>query len=167
MTTIYDVAKAASVSPKTVSRVLNGDGPVGRETRAAVERAMADLRYVPSSAARAMRSNRSGLVGLVTGAISLNPEQPALSGLPELFVVQGVQKALEEAGMTLMISDTGGKADRIPDLLRTFVRHRAEVRRNARPQPQPPARDHVEAPRARLHRPHAAKRRQAGKARAP
>jgi LacI family transcriptional regulator len=126
MSTIYDVAKAASVSPKTVSRVLNGDGPVGRETRAAVERAMADLRYVPSSAARAMRSNRSGLVGLVTGAISLSPEQPALSGLPELFVVQGVQKALEAAGMTLMISDTGGKAERIPDLLRTFVRHRAE-----------------------------------------
>ena len=126
MSTIYDVAKAASVSPKTVSRVLNGDGPVGRETRKAVERAIADLGYVPSSAARTMRSNRSGLVGLVTGAISLNPEQPALSGLPDLFVVQGVQKALEDAGMTLMIADSGGKAERVPALLRTFVQHRAE-----------------------------------------
>lgn len=126
MSTIYDVAKAARVSPKTVSRVLNGDGPVGRQTREAVERAMADLGYVPSSAARTMRSNRSGLVGLVTGAISLNPEQPALSGLPDLFVVQGVQKALEDAGMTLMIADTGGNAGRVPALLRTFVQHRAE-----------------------------------------
>ena len=126
MSTIYDVAKAASVSPKTVSRVLNGDGPVGRETRKAVERAIADLGYVPSSAARTMRSNRSGLVGLVSGAISLNPEQPALSGLPDLFVVQGVQKALEDAGMTLMIADTGGKAGRVPALLRTFVQHRVE-----------------------------------------
>ena len=126
MSTIYDVAKVARVSPKTVSRVLNGDGPVGRETRAAVERAIAELGYVPSSAARTMRSNRSGLVGLVTGAISLNPEQPSLSGLPDLFVVQGVQKALEEASLTLMIADTGGKAARVPDLMRTFVQHRVE-----------------------------------------
>lgn len=126
MSTIYDVAKAANVSPKTVSRVLNSDGPVGRETREAVERAIAELGYVPSSAARTMRSNRSGLVGLVTGAISLNPEQPTLSGLPDLFIVQGAQKALEAAGMTLMISDTGGRGERVPALLRTFIQHRAE-----------------------------------------
>ena len=56
MATIYDVAKRAGVSPKTVSRVLNGDAPVGRETRTAVEQAIADLGYVPSNAARMMRS---------------------------------------------------------------------------------------------------------------
>jgi LacI family transcriptional regulator len=66
------------------------------------------------------------MIGLVTGAISLNPEQPALSGLPDLFVVQGVQKALESAGMTLMIADTGGSGARIPALLRTFLQHRVE-----------------------------------------
>ena len=60
MATIYDVARAAGVSPKTVSRVLNGDGPVGRKTRKLVEAAITELGYVPSSAARAMRSNRSG-----------------------------------------------------------------------------------------------------------
>ena len=54
MATIYDVAKVAGVSAKTVSRVLNGDGPVGRETREAVEAAMRDLGYVPSNAARMM-----------------------------------------------------------------------------------------------------------------
>ncbi|KPP91438.1 MAG: LacI family transcriptional regulator [Rhodobacteraceae bacterium HLUCCA08] len=126
MSTIYDVARVARVSPKTVSRVLNGDAPVGRETRAAVEAAIDQLGYVPSSAARTMRSNRSGLVGLVTGAISLSPDQPALSGLPDLFIVQGVQRALEAAGMTLLISDTGGRSDRVPELIRTFVQHRVE-----------------------------------------
>jgi len=58
MATIYDVAKAAGVSPKTVSRVLNGDAPVGTATRDAVNAAIASLGYVPSSAARMMRSNK-------------------------------------------------------------------------------------------------------------
>ena len=65
MVTLYDVAKSAGVSPKTVSRVMNGDGPVGKATRESVETAMRDLGYVPSSAARALRSSRSGLIGVV------------------------------------------------------------------------------------------------------
>ena len=56
MATIYDVAKAAGVSPKTVSRVLNRDAPVGADTRDKVERAISRLGYVPSNAARMMRS---------------------------------------------------------------------------------------------------------------
>ena len=68
MATIYDVAKAAGVSPKTVSRVLNGDAPVNPQTREIVEAAMRSLNYVPSSAARSMRSNKTGLVGMITGA---------------------------------------------------------------------------------------------------
>lgn len=126
MATIYDVAKSANVSPKTVSRVLNADAPVGEKTRAAVQKAIAELGYVPSSAARTMRSNRSGLIGLVTGAISLSPERPALSGLPDLFIVQGVQKAVEASGRTLLISDTGGTSERVPQLIRTFIEHRVE-----------------------------------------
>lgn len=63
MATIYDVAKAAGVSAKTVSRVLNQDASVGRETREKVEPAINALSYVSSNAARMMRSNRSGIVG--------------------------------------------------------------------------------------------------------
>jgi LacI family transcriptional regulator, galactose operon repressor len=126
MTTIYDVAKAANVSPKTVSRVLNGDAPVKSETRDAVERAIARLGFVPSSAARMMRSSRSRLVGLVTGAISASPSGTEPVGLPDIFIVQGVQGALADAGITLLISDTGGKTERTPDLLRTLHEHRVE-----------------------------------------
>ena len=126
MATIYDVAKIANVSAKTVSRVLNGDAPVGRETREAVEAAMAALGYVPSQAARMMRSNKSGLVGLITGAISL-PNEPTLpSGLPDLFIVQGIQRAMATSDKTLMIADTGGRLDRVPHLIQTFLRHRVE-----------------------------------------
>ncbi|WP_316860570.1 LacI family DNA-binding transcriptional regulator [uncultured Cohaesibacter sp.] len=126
MTTIYDVAKEAGVSPKTVSRVLNGDAPVRKETRDAIETAMQKLGYVPSNAARMMRSNKSGLIGLITGAIShgLEPIEP--EGLPDLFIVQGIQQFMAESGKTLMIADTNNSSDRVPHLIRTFLQHRVE-----------------------------------------
>lgn len=127
MATIYDVAKLSGVSAKTVSRVLNGDAPVGKSTREAVEAAMAQLGYVPSNAARMMRSNRSGLIGLITGAISRSPadvDEPV--GLPDLFIVQGIQNEFLRTNRTLMIADTGGDGARVADLIRTFLQHRVE-----------------------------------------
>ncbi len=126
MATIYDVAKAANVSPKTVSRVLNCDAPVGQKSRDAVEAAMAELGYVPSNAARMMRSNRSGLIGLITGAISTSPEPVKPAGLPELSLVQGIQQTIGSSGKTLMIADSGGRSDRVPHLIQTFLEHRVE-----------------------------------------
>lgn len=126
MTTIYDVAKVAGVSPKTVSRVLNRDAPVGKKTREAVEAAIAELGYVPSNAARMMRSNKSGLVGLITGAISQTNDTPEPTGLPDLFIVQGIQKVMAAKNKTLMIADTAGSGDNISHMLRTFQEHRAE-----------------------------------------
>ena len=127
MSTIYDVAKVAGVSPKTVSRVLNGDAPVGQKTRDRVQAAIAELGYVPSNAARMMRSNRSGLIGLITGALSQNLEPAEPTGLPDLYIVQGVQQALATSGKTLMIADTGGISGKVPELVRTFLQHRVEA----------------------------------------
>lgn len=126
MSTIYDVARRAGVSPKTVSRVLNGEGPVGEKTREAVEAAMRELGYVRSNAARMMRNQKSGLIGLITGAISTRVQHSVQQGLPDLLIVQGVQRALENSGMTLMIADTTGRNDRVPHLIDTFVSHRVE-----------------------------------------
>ena len=126
MATIYDVAKHAGVSPKTVSRVLNKDAPVSEQTRKAVAEAIEVLGYVPSHAARSMKSNKSGLIGLITGAISNADEISTAAGLPELLIVQGAQKVIEKSNKTLLISDTGGQLDRVPTLIRTFQEHRVE-----------------------------------------
>lgn len=125
MATIYDVARLAGVSPKTVSRVLNGDAPVNEKTREAVNKAMADLAYVPSRAARSMRSRHTRLVGMVTGAISMTPGHEA-SGLPDIYIVQGAQRVFAERGMTVLIADTGGNVERVEALTRTFLEHRVE-----------------------------------------
>ncbi|MCE0505917.1 LacI family transcriptional regulator [Roseivivax sp. GX 12232] len=126
MATIYDVAKKAGVSPKTVSRVINGDAPVGPKTREAVEAAIRELEYRPSRAARTMRSSRSGLIGLITGAISRGDGASGPSGLPDLFIVQAIQRVVAEAGLTLMIADTGDEENRAGALIETFAQHRVE-----------------------------------------
>jgi LacI family transcriptional regulator len=92
----------------------------------AVRAAIKELGYIPSSAARAMRSNKSGLIGLITGAITQSPSRRDMSGLPDLFIVQGIQRAIETSGKTLLIADTGGSMERVPELMRTFEEHRVE-----------------------------------------
>ena len=52
---MQDVAKAAGVSPQTVSRVANGSDAVKPETRQRVEAAMEHLGYRPNYAARALK----------------------------------------------------------------------------------------------------------------
>jgi LacI family transcriptional regulator len=126
MATIYDVAKLAGVSPKTVSRILNGDAPVHEKTRAAVHAAISELGYIPSSAARSMRSQKTGLVGMITGAISSSPVQDQVEGLPEIYLVQGAQRVLASSNMTLLISDTDDDVARVPALIQTFLEHRVE-----------------------------------------
>lgn len=64
-TTIKDVAAAAGVSIKTVSRVLNKETYVAPQTAARVTAIAAKLKYQPDFAARSLRSSRSHLFGLI------------------------------------------------------------------------------------------------------
>ena len=54
MSTLRDVAKRARVSPMTVSRVANGASGVRPETRRRVEKAIADLGFIPNGVARGL-----------------------------------------------------------------------------------------------------------------
>ncbi len=64
--TMADVAAKAGVSVSTVSLAYSGAGPVTEETLAKVRSAAAALDYAgPSAQARALRSGRTGIVGVV------------------------------------------------------------------------------------------------------
>lgn len=63
--TIHDVATAAGVSIKTVSRVLNNEAHVSKETRRKVEQAVEALDFRPSLAARALAGGRSYQIALL------------------------------------------------------------------------------------------------------
>ncbi len=63
--TLDAVAARAGVGRGTVSRVVNGSPQVSPEARAAVQRAIAELGYVPNRAARALVTQRTDSIALV------------------------------------------------------------------------------------------------------
>jgi len=76
---IFDVARLAGVSHQTVSRVLNGLPNVRPATQERVEKAMAQLRYSPSPAARALVTRRTRTIGLITpAAVDFGPSSIAM-----------------------------------------------------------------------------------------
>ncbi|MDR7304107.1 LacI family DNA-binding transcriptional regulator [Haloactinomyces albus] len=64
--TIADVARAASVSPTTVSHALNGLGKVDPRTRQRVQDVAAELGYRPSLRAQRLRRGEARTIGLVS-----------------------------------------------------------------------------------------------------
>jgi LacI family transcriptional regulator len=63
--TISDVARAAGVSMKSVSRVINREPNVTEKLRAKVQSAIDDLGYVPDFAARSLAGGRAFTIGLL------------------------------------------------------------------------------------------------------
>ena len=69
-----DVARLAGVSHQTVSRVLNAHPNVRPETKARVQAAIEELGYRRNSAARALVTQRSTVLGIITaGSEHLGP----------------------------------------------------------------------------------------------
>lgn len=92
--TIGDVARQAGVSIATVSRVLNGSAPVIGETAERVHSAIAELHYVPRSAARILASQRTNTLGLLL---------PEIGGWFFPSMLRGIEAAAREAGYDLLI----------------------------------------------------------------
>src|SRR3954454_20783444 len=70
LSTMRQVAAVAGVSAKTVSRVLRNDRYVSEEGRLRVERAVAELQYVPNTLARTFRSGSDNAIGVAVPDIS-------------------------------------------------------------------------------------------------
>ena len=80
-TRLSDVARRAGVSVKTVSNVVNGYVHVSPDTRAKVDRALAELDYRPNLAARNLRQGRSGIVALAVPDLDV-PYFAEVAGAP-------------------------------------------------------------------------------------
>lgn len=87
--TIEMVARAAGVSPSTVSRILNGTAVVSDAKAHAVEAAIARLGYVPNPVARGLAGGRTLSIGVVTQSL----DSPFYGA-----ALRGVEIALQAAG---------------------------------------------------------------------
>jgi LacI family transcriptional regulator len=92
--TINDVARLASVSKKTVSRVINGSALVRPATRERVEAVIREQGFVPDPQAQALAARRSHLVGLVY-------DRRSSAALPALL--EGVLQGLRGTGCELVL----------------------------------------------------------------
>jgi LacI family transcriptional regulator len=93
--TIRDVAQEAGVSYQTVSRVINDRPDVAPETRARVQRAIAELDYAPNIIARSLIQGRSNTLGVVGFGLELfGPTR----------VLTGIERAATELGFSLLLS---------------------------------------------------------------
>lgn len=72
MPAIKDVAKLAGFSPSAVSKYLKNPNSVRPETKERIEAAIRELNYVPSAAARSLRTGRSNLYLLMVSHLK-NP----------------------------------------------------------------------------------------------
>src|SRR5687767_7888456 len=98
--TLEEIARLAGVSRSTVSRVVNDHPSVKDEVRDRVWRVIREHNFHPNSAARALASRRTRIIGLVIPqaihAIFSDPYFPIL--------IQGISAACEERHYYLMLS---------------------------------------------------------------
>ncbi|WP_104116750.1 LacI family DNA-binding transcriptional regulator [Arthrobacter sp. B1805] len=97
--TLEDLAVAAGVSRSTASRAINGGYKVSPQARAAVDRAVAALGYIPNQAARSLVTRRTSSIALVI------PEPDVRVMMDPFFaiVITGISEALRETDMQLVL----------------------------------------------------------------
>ncbi len=78
---VRDVARAAGVSPQTVSRVLNGHASIRADTRARVLEAVAALGYRMNNAARALGTRTTRTFGVVASDAALYGPSAGIAAL--------------------------------------------------------------------------------------
>ena len=105
---ISDVARHASVSPATVSRVLNGDPHVGEAYRRRVLESVQELDYRPNVLARNLRRQRTATIGIVVPDIE-NPHFGEMA--------RAVEDQAFDAGYRVLVCNT----DERPEKQRAYL----------------------------------------------
>jgi LacI family transcriptional regulator len=80
---IYDVAKAAQVSPSTVSRILNGTARVSLEKQTRVQNAIEALNFEPNIIAKGLKRGRTFAIGVLSQHFSSTYHGEQLEGIED------------------------------------------------------------------------------------
>lgn len=94
--TIHDVARHAGVSTSTVSRSFSGESRISLKTREQIRRIAQELGYRPSRSAQALRSAKTGTIGLLV---------PTLENPIAYDHLRATIRAAFEVGYTVLVAD--------------------------------------------------------------
>jgi DNA-binding LacI/PurR family transcriptional regulator len=115
--TIKDIAKKAGVSHSTVSRALRGSPLINEETAVRIRKAAGDLGYLPSAAARSLKTHRSQVLGVVVSSM----DDPFFSE-----ILQGIENGVQEGGYSLFIAASQHDPLREQKIVQALMEHRAD-----------------------------------------
>lgn len=110
--TINDIARLASVSKKTVSRVINNSPFVGSDTRSKVQAVIREHGYAPDPQARGLSLRRSFLIGLIYD----NPDPQYVVNM-QLGLLDGMR----ESGFELVVHPCDRSSPTFLEDMRAFV----------------------------------------------
>jgi DNA-binding LacI/PurR family transcriptional regulator len=115
--TVKDIAKKAGVSHSTVSRALHSNPLISEETKQRIQQIAVDLGYLPSAAARTLKTNRSQVLGVVLSSI----DDPFFSE-----ILQGIEEIIQSSGYSLFIAAAHRDPAREREIVQTMVEHRTD-----------------------------------------
>ena len=112
---IRRVARRARVSTATVSRVVNGSGPVKPSTRARVLEAIEAFHYSPNLNARSLAGGQSRSIGVIVSSI----DNPFF-----LDVYRAVETRAHDAGYDVIMAHTDYTSERLVTSVRLMLGRR-------------------------------------------
>jgi DNA-binding LacI/PurR family transcriptional regulator len=110
--TIKDIARAAGVSHATVSRALNNHPAISEKTTAAVQSLAAQMGYIPSAAARSLKTRQSHALGVIVSSL----DDPFWSE-----VLHSIDEVAHAAGYNLFIATTHRDTRREAEVVQAMV----------------------------------------------
>ncbi len=114
---IITVAKAARVSPSTVSRYFNHPELLKTTTRKKIDSAVRRTGYIRNRAAQTIHGIRSGTIGVLV---------PTLDHAIFAEVVQAFSDTVAKQGFTILLASHGYDLQREYAILRKFLEHRVD-----------------------------------------
>lgn len=115
--TIKDIAREAGVSHSTVSRALRGSSLISEGTSKHVQETAQKLGYLPSAAARSLKTNRSQALGVIVS----NIDDPYFSE-----ILQGIEEIAQNNNYSLFMAASQRDLEREGIIIQSMRQHRVD-----------------------------------------
>jgi DNA-binding LacI/PurR family transcriptional regulator len=115
--TIKDIARQANVSHSTVSRALHGSSLISEDTADRIRQTALDLGYLPSAAARTLKTNRSQALGVIIRSV----DDPFFGE-----ILQGIEEVAQTNCYSLFMAASRPALVQESDIVQSMVERRVD-----------------------------------------